>query len=68
MMEWKSNANILCLCVYVTFSFEWIFLNKQVTFYAKAQLVIRDIFMCFDGRGHGNFFDIDEITVCADYQ
>ena len=42
--------------------------NYSVTFYKRAQILIADIWGCFEGMGHGYFADIDSITMFADYR
>lgn len=40
----------------------------QVTFYKRAQILVADIWGCFEGQGIGFFADIDCITMFADYR
>jgi len=42
--------------------------NHEVSFYKRAQILIGDIWCCFEGKGYGLFNDIDSITVFADYR
>lgn len=42
--------------------------NKQVAFYKRAQILIADIWACFEGQGLGFFYDIDFLTIFADYR
>lgn len=42
--------------------------NKQVAFYKRAQILIADIWACFEGNGLGCFYDIDILTIFADYR
>lgn len=42
--------------------------GKQVAFYKRAQILIADIWACFEGRSYGEFHDIDTITMFADYR
>lgn len=39
-----------------------------VTFYKRAQILIADLWGCFEGVGPGYFSDIDSITMFADYR
>lgn len=39
-----------------------------MTFYKRAQILIADIWGCFEGKNAGYFFDIDTITMFADYR
>ena len=41
--------------------------GKQVAIYKRAQILIADIWACFEGQGYGKFQDIDTITMFADY-
>lgn len=47
---------------------ETIFLERKVTFYKRAQILIADVWGCFEGQGYGYFSDIDVITMFADYR
>ena len=42
--------------------------GKQVAIYKRAQILITDIWACFEGQGYGEFRDIDTITMFADYR
>ncbi|GAB1597865.1 queuosine salvage protein-like [Argonauta hians] len=42
--------------------------SKQVSFYKRAQILIADIWACFEGQGLGSFYDIDYLTIFADYR
>lgn len=44
------------------------FLKRKVTFYKRAQILIADIWGCFEGKNAGYFYDIDNITMFADYR
>jgi hypothetical protein len=39
-----------------------------VCLYKRAQILVADIWACFEGQGYGEFNDIDEITMFADYR
>ena len=39
-----------------------------MTFYKRAQILIADVWGCFEGQGYGYFSDIDVITMFADYR
>lgn len=45
-----------------------LFFLISVAFYKRAQILIADIWACFEGQGLGNFSDIDTITMFADYR
>lgn len=42
--------------------------GQKVALYKRAQILIGDIWACFNGEGLGFFYDIDEITMFADYR
>ncbi|KAF8776882.1 queuosine salvage protein-like [Argiope bruennichi] len=42
--------------------------GQNVTFYKRAQILIADIWLCFEGKGYGAFNDIDSLTIFADYR
>lgn len=44
------------------------FLKRKVTFYKRAQILIADIWGCFEGENDGYFNDISSITMFADYR
>ncbi|KAM5433546.1 hypothetical protein MferCBS31731_007052 [Microsporum ferrugineum] len=44
------------------------FCGKRVRFYKRAQILVADIWACFQGQSYGEFHDIDKITMFADYR
>lgn len=40
----------------------------KVSFYKRAQILIADLWSCFEGEGLGKFDDIDTLTAFADYR
>lgn len=42
--------------------------GKRVCIYKRAQILIGDIWACFQGKDKGEFKDINEITMFADYR
>ncbi len=42
--------------------------GRQVYFYKRAQILAADIYGAFQGRGWGEFHDMDRITAFADYK
>ncbi|KAI9228918.1 MAG: hypothetical protein DHS80DRAFT_27109 [Piptocephalis tieghemiana] len=42
--------------------------GREVAFYKRAQILIADIWACFDDQGLGHFEDIDTLTMFADYR
>ena len=36
--------------------------------YKRVQILVADIWACFEGKGIGEFTDIDSITMFADYR
>lgn len=41
---------------------------KPVRFLKRAQIFVADLWACFDGQSYGDFWDIDKITMFADYR
>ncbi|RWS01481.1 UPF0553 protein C9orf64-like isoform X2, partial [Dinothrombium tinctorium] len=62
--------NLLTLIVdnFSSFRDEALFLSRKVSFYKRAQILIADIWACFEGKGIGYFEDIDTLTMFADYR
>ena len=46
----------------------YVFLLRPVSLYKRAQILIADLWLCFDGQGLGQFDDIDTLTMFADYR
>ncbi|KAI8093723.1 uncharacterized protein BX664DRAFT_295627 [Halteromyces radiatus] len=44
------------------------FKGRKVYILKRAQILIADIWACFDGSMYGEFYDIDTITMFADYR
>lgn len=44
---------------------EFNFEGKKVRFHKRAQILVADLWACFDGEGYGRFSDIDKITMFA---
>ena len=44
------------------------FHGQVVRFYKRAQILVGDLWACFNGEGYGHFHDIDKITMFADYR
>jgi hypothetical protein len=42
--------------------------RKSVRFLKRAQILVADLWACFDGESYGEFNDIDKITMFADYR
>ncbi|OJJ64625.1 hypothetical protein ASPSYDRAFT_141246 [Aspergillus sydowii CBS 593.65] len=47
---------------------EAIFQGRRVRLYKRAQILVADLWACFDGQSYGEFHDIDKITMFADYR
>lgn len=45
-----------------------IYKGHQIHFYKRAQILIGDIFGKFNGKGLGEFIDIDQLTMFPDYR
>ncbi|XP_014599687.1 PREDICTED: UPF0553 protein C9orf64 homolog [Polistes canadensis] len=44
------------------------FQTYKISFYKRAQILIGDIWACFKGKKYGDFYDIDFLTMFADYR
>ncbi|ERF74366.1 hypothetical protein EPUS_02053 [Endocarpon pusillum Z07020] len=44
------------------------FEGRRVRIYKRAQILVADIWACFNGESYGTFHDIDSITMFADYR
>ena len=44
------------------------FEGKTIRFYKRAQILVADLWACFEGQSYGDFHDIDKITMFADYR
>lgn len=42
--------------------------RKPVRFLKRAQILVADVWACFQGEGHGAFRDVDKLTMFADYR
>lgn len=42
--------------------------RKPVRILKRAQILVADLWACFEGEGYGEFWDIDKITMFADYR
>lgn len=42
--------------------------GKTVCLYKRVQILIADIWSCFEGDGLGHFYDINKLTMFADYR
>ncbi|TGZ70698.1 hypothetical protein CRM22_003057 [Opisthorchis felineus] len=45
-----------------------IYESQQVSFLKRAQILVGDLWLCFNGQSVGAFYDIDKITAFADYR
>lgn len=48
--------------------FQWQGRRKPVRFLKRPQILVADLWACFQGEGYGAFKDIDKITMFADYR
>ncbi|KAK4228898.1 hypothetical protein QBC38DRAFT_131431 [Podospora fimiseda] len=42
--------------------------KKPIRLLKRAQILVADLWACFEGKGYGEFRDIDKITMFADYR
>lgn len=66
----KSAIKLLEMVVndFQCFRDEAIYKNQAVSFYKRAQILVADLWNFFDGKGWGEFCDIDKLTMFADYR
>ncbi|XP_019633643.1 PREDICTED: UPF0553 protein C9orf64-like [Branchiostoma belcheri] len=65
-----SAQKLLSLVVsnFSSYRDEAVYKDKTVAIYKRAQILIADIWSCFEGQGYGSFDDISSITMFADYR
>lgn len=65
-----SAINLVNTVAHEFSSFRDIFVykGKEVRILKRAQILVSDLWACFDGKGLGEFNDIDSITMFADYR
>lgn len=44
------------------------FQGKEVRLHKRAQIFVADLWACFNGTSYGEFYDIDTLTMFADYR
>ncbi|XP_074605094.1 queuosine 5'-phosphate N-glycosylase/hydrolase [Brevipalpus obovatus] len=66
----KSAVKLLSTIIenFPSFRDEAEFEGKRVSFYKRAQILIGDIWACFENKELGHFVDIDQLTIFADYR
>lgn len=66
----KSAVKLLELIVdsFPCFRDEAVYNGNAVSLYKRAQILVADIWNFFSGKGWGEFSDIDQITMFADYR
>lgn len=66
----KSAVGLLKIIVddFPCFRDESLFEHQKVTFYKRAQILVGDVWSCYNGKDYGEFDDIDQITMFADYR
>lgn len=45
-----------------------IYEGHQIHFYKRAQILIAGLWGKYEGKGLGEFFDVDQVTMFADYR
>jgi len=65
-----SAATLVNLLVeyFPNFRDEAVFHDKTVHLYKRAQILVADLWACFNGTEYGHFDDIDHLTMFADYR
>ncbi|XP_040213137.1 queuosine salvage protein [Rana temporaria] len=66
----KSAVKLMHLVVenFPSYRDEGVFQDKKVAFYKRAQILVGDTWGVLEGKGDGCFYDIDKITMFADYR
>lgn len=66
----KSALSLIKIIVedFPCFQDDSMFKNKKVTFYKRAQILVSDLWSCFQGKSWGEFHDIEKLTMFADYR
>lgn len=66
----KSSQTLLEKVVknFTSFQDEGTFDGVRVSFYKRAQILVADLWSCFEGQGLGHFEDIATLTAFADYR
>lgn len=66
----RSAARLVNLLVEIfpAFQDEHRFHGKTVRIYKRAQILVADVWACFNGQDIGAFDDISQITIFADYR
>ena len=67
----KSALSLIDLIIYTfgdLFDDSCYYRGVSVSFFKRAQILIADVWACFEGEGYGSFVDIDSITMFADYR
>ncbi|KAK9458750.1 uncharacterized protein V1516DRAFT_681867 [Lipomyces oligophaga] len=58
----------LIVSAFPCFRDQSIYKTRDIKIYKRAQILVSDIWACFNGSSFGTFYDIDEITMFADYR
>ncbi|OJJ44936.1 hypothetical protein ASPZODRAFT_153269 [Penicilliopsis zonata CBS 506.65] len=69
--EANNSAGVLVNLLaeeFACFRDESIFHGRKVRFYKRAQILVADLWACFNGQSFGEFHDIDKVTMFADYR
>ncbi|XP_014662412.1 PREDICTED: UPF0553 protein C9orf64 homolog isoform X1 [Priapulus caudatus] len=69
----RSNKSASCLLRLILDNFpsyrdETTYVGRRVALWKRAQILVADIWLCCEGKGHGEFHDIDTLTMFADYR
>ncbi|XP_077304766.1 queuosine 5'-phosphate N-glycosylase/hydrolase [Lithobates pipiens] len=66
----KSAVKLMHLVVenFPSYRDEGVFQERKVAFYKRAQILVGDTWGVLEGKGDGCFYDIDKITMFADYR
>ncbi|OQR79077.1 UPF0553 protein C9orf64-like [Tropilaelaps mercedesae] len=66
----KDAVKLVLLLVdeFLSFRDEAIYKGTNVSFYKRAQILVADLWSCFEGKSLGEFHNIDDLTMFADYR
>lgn len=67
----KNSAKTLLQIIidnFPCFRDEAVYQSQRIGVYKRAQILISDIWLNFKGKGYGDFHDIEELTMFADYR
>lgn len=69
----KANGSAAALVnllaeVFPCFQDKFVWEDRRLSFLKRAQILVADLWACFEGTGYGAFHDIDVLTIFPDYR